>query len=123
MKVELSHWYRCSIERKVLKELTKKSDWAGIKHVAIYFLSLIIVGYCAYLTWGTWWSLLFFIIYGNIYSCIDSIWHETGHNTAFKSKFLNNFFYQIACFMNNFEPIRWRWSHFKHHSHTAFEDP
>ena len=25
--------------------------------------------------------------------------------------------------MNNFEPVRWRWSHFKHHSHTAFDDP
>ena len=123
MKVELSSWYRCYIDRKLLKELTKKSDLAGIKHVSIYFFSLIISGYCAYLTWGTWWSLLFFIIYGNIYSCSDSIWHETGHNTAFKSKFLNKFFYQIACFMNNFEPTRWRWSHFKHHSHTAFEDP
>jgi len=25
--------------------------------------------------------------------------------------------------MNNFEPVRWKWSHFKHHSHTAFDDP
>ena len=123
MKVELNNWYRYPIDRKILKELTKKSDWAGIKHVSIFFFSLIFFGYLACLSWGTWWSLLFFIIYGNIYSCSDSIWHETGHNTAFKSKFLNKTFYQIACFMNNFEPTRWRNSHFKHHSYTAFEDP
>ena len=84
---------------------------------------MFFVGYLAYYTWGTWWSLLFFLIYGNIYACSDSIWHETGHKTAFKSKFWNNFFYQIASYMDNFEPIRWRWSHFKHHGHTAFDDP
>jgi fatty acid desaturase len=25
--------------------------------------------------------------------------------------------------MDNFEPVRWRWSHYKHHGHTAFDDP
>ena len=64
------------------------------------------------------------IIYGNIYCSVDAIWHETGHKTAFKSKFWNEFFYQIASYMNNFEPVRWRWSHFKHHTFTSFtKDP
>ena len=40
--------------------------------------------------------------------------HETGHRTAF---------YYFASFMDNFEPIRWRYSHFHHHSHTIFTDP
>ena len=51
------------------------------------------------------------------------MWHETSHRTAFKSKFWNDFFYQISSYMNNFEPVRWRYSHFKHHSFTAFNDP
>ena len=25
--------------------------------------------------------------------------------------------------MNYFEPVRWRWSHYKHHGHTAFAEP
>ena len=123
MEEDLNQWYRCNIDRKEFKKLCEKSDWLGFKHVLIYFGSLFVVGYCAYITWGTWWSLPFFLIYGNIYACSDSIWHETGHKTAFKSKFWNNFFYQIASYMDNFEPVRWRWSHFKHHSHTAFDDP
>ena len=123
MEVDLNKWYRCSVDREELKKLLQKSDWAGFKHILIYFGSLFFVGYLAYIAWGTWWSLLFFLIYGNIYACSDSMWHETGHKTAFKSKFWNSFFYQIACFMNNFEPVRWRWSHFKHHGHTAFDDP
>ena len=72
---------------------------------------------------GVFYPLLFFLIYGNIWGCADALWHETGHRTAFKSKFWNDFFYYIASFMDNFEPIRWRYSHFHHHSHTIFTDP
>jgi fatty acid desaturase len=123
MEVDLNKWHRCIVDKAEFKKLCEKSDWEGFKHIFIYFGCLFFVGYLAYYTWGTWWSLLFFLIYGNIYACSDSIWHETSHKTAFKSKFWNNFFYQIASYMDNFEPIRWRWSHFKHHSHTAFDDP
>ena len=123
MEVDLNKWHRCTVNKVEFKKLCEKSDWAGFKHILIYFGVLFFTGYLAYVTWGTWWSLGFFLIYGNIYACSDSIWHETGHKTAFKSKFWNNFFYQIASYMDNFEPIRWRWSHFKHHSHTAFDDP
>ena len=53
----------------------------------------------------------------------DAIWHECGHGTAFKNRKLNKFFYNIASFMNNFEPVRWKWSHSLHHSYTASVDP
>ena len=46
-----------------------------------------------------------------------------GHRTAFKTRKLNDFFYYIASFLNNFEPVRWRWSHSLHHSYTASVDP
>ena len=117
MDIDLDKWYRCKIDKKEFKKLCKKSDWQGFKHMIIYFSSLGIFGYLAYATWGTWWSLLFFLIYGNIWGCADALWHETGHRTAFKTKFWNDFFYYIASFMDNFEPIRWRYSHFHHHSH------
>jgi fatty acid desaturase len=119
MEVDLKKWHRCEVDKKQFSALIKKSDWPGFKHMIIFFGSLFFFGYFAFLTWGTWWSVLFFLIYGNIYCNCDAIWHETGHKTAFKSKFWNEFFYQIASYMNNFEPVRWRWSHFKHHGHTA----
>ena len=123
MEVDLGKWYRANIDKKEFKKLCKKSDLQGFKHMIIYFSSLFLFGYLAYVTWGTWWSLLFFIIYGNIWGCSDAIWHETGHRTAFKSKFWNDFFYYIASFMDNFEPIRWRYSHYHHHTYTQFNDP
>ena len=42
----------------------------------------------------------------------------------FKSKFLNEIFYYISSYMANFEPIRWRHTHFIHHGNTySTENP
>ena len=88
----------------------------------IYFSALSFFGYLSY-NMGYLVVIAVFFIYGNIWGCADALWHETGHRTAFKSKFWNDFFYYIASFMDNFEPIRWRYSHFHHHTHTIFTDP
>ena len=123
MKVNLDQWYKCDIDRKVYKELTKRSDWQGIKHVSLWIVFLFLAGYMAFITWGTWWTVLWFLIYGNIYMACNPVWHECGHRTAFKTRWLNEIFYHIGSFMYNFEPVRWRWSHFHHHSYTLHTDP
>ena len=38
-------WYRPQIDKKDIKELSKKSDWEGFKHFFIYFSVLILFGY------------------------------------------------------------------------------
>ena len=118
MKPELDKWYKCSIDKKILKELSKRSNWQGIKHISVWITILVLSGYMAFVTWGSWWTILWFLIYGNIYTFCNPIWHECGHKTAFKSHWLNEVFYHITSFMYNYEPIRWRWSHFHHHSYT-----
>ena len=122
MDVNLDKWHKCQVDIKVLKELSKKSDLKGFQHVSVFFGLLIITGTFAYFTWGTWWSVFWFLIYGNIYCFSNALWHETGHKTAFKSKLLNEFFYYISSFMSNFEPIRWRYTHFVHHGNTMSTD-
>ena len=62
MEVNLNKWYRCNIDKEEFKKLCEKSDWAGFKHVSIYFTILFITGYLAYITWGSWWSIVFFLI-------------------------------------------------------------
>ena len=66
---------------------------------------------------------LTYVFYCTLWGGADAIWHECGHRTAFKTRKLNDFFYTIASYMNNFEPVRWRWSHSLHHSYTASIDP
>ena len=124
MDVKLDKWHKCKVDIDVLKELSKKSDLKGFQHIIVFFGLLIITGTFAYLAWGTWWSAFWFLVYGNIYSFSNPLWHETGHKTAFKTNFLNEFFYYLSSFMSNFEPIRWRYSHFVHHANTySTENP
>ena len=124
MEVKLDKWHKCQVDKEILKELSKKSDLKGFQHVSVFFGLLILTGAMAYVTWGTWWSVFWFLVYGNIYSFSNPLWHETGHKTAFKSKFLNEIFYYVSSFMSNFEPIRWRYSHFVHHGNTySTENP
>ena len=92
MEVKLDKWFRPKIDKEVLRKLSKKSDLKGMLHVGIYFCFLIITGLFAYYTWGTWWSVFWFYVYGNIYCFCNPIWHETGHKTAFKTKAFNEFF-------------------------------
>ena len=122
MDVKLDKWHKCHVDKEILKELSKKSDIKGIQHISLFFGLLIITGTLAFITWGTWWSVFWFLVYGNIYSFSNPLWHETGHKTAFKSKYLNEIFYYISSFMSNFEPIRWRYTHFVHHGNTYSTD-
>ncbi len=124
MDVNLNKWHRFEVDKNLLKELSKKSNVRGIHHITVFFILLLISGTLAYYTWGSWWSLFWFLVYGNIYCFSNALWHETGHKTAFQSKSLNEFFYYISCFMAYFEPTRWRYTHFIHHGHTySTEDP
>ena len=84
MELELENWYKPSVDRKKLKEISKRKDWPGLVHFFIYFVSLFVCGYFAYLTWGTLWTILWFFLYGSIFQFSVSNWHETVHRTAFK---------------------------------------
>jgi len=122
MDINLDKWYKPKIDNTVLKELSARSDWAGIWHMIIFFGALLVSGVMAYITWGTWWTVLWFFIYGNIFAFSNAIQHETNHKSFFKSPKLNLIFWHISSFMTAFEPIRWKWTHFIHHSatlHTA----
>lgn len=112
-------WFRAKIDKKELKKLSRKSDLKGFKHIILYFGILFFFGYMAVSTWGTWWTVLWLWVYGIVYYASNPIWHECGHKTAFKSKIFNDIFYQIGSFMTDFEPTRWTWSHFRHHSNTS----
>ena len=60
MEINLNKWHKCNIDKNEFKNLCKKSNWAGFKHIIIFFISLFFFGYLSFITWGTWWSLLFF---------------------------------------------------------------
>ena len=115
-------WWRPNIDRETLKELHKKRDFPAILNTLIYFSLLIILGYVAYISWGTWYAVPAFLLYGTFYSFTNARWHEYGHRTFFKSKILNDIFYEISSFLQYLESVSWRYSHHHHHSRTIHQN-
>jgi fatty acid desaturase len=114
-----AQWYQCPIPRKRMKELMQRSDQPAIRDTILWFASFLVTGGLAAWFWPSWWSLPFLFAYGVLYgSSSDSRWHECGHRTAFRTSWMNDAVYQIACFMIMRNPVVWRWSHTRHHTDT-----
>jgi fatty acid desaturase len=114
-----AEWYTCTIPRKRLKELMKRKDGPAIRDTLVWFALLVGSGVLAYHSWGTWWAIPAFAIYGILYGSVsDSRWHECSHGTAFKTTWINEVIYQIASFMCLRPGTPWRWSHTRHHTDT-----
>jgi len=114
-----AEWYHSAIPRQRLKELMLRRDGPAIRDTLIWFAALGFTGGLGAWFWGSWWAVPFFAAYGFLYgSASDSRWHECQHGTAFRSGWLNDAVYQLACFMVLREPTVWRWSHARHHTDT-----
>lgn len=114
-----AEWYHTDISRKEMKELMKRSDGPAIRDTIIWLGLMVVFAGLAIWLWPSWWSALPLVAYGVLYgSATDSRWHECGHGTAFRTKWMNDWVYQIACFMIMRNPTRWRWSHTRHHTDT-----
>lgn len=114
-----AEWYHTEVARKTMKELMQRSDGPAIRDTLLWIALILGSAAGAIYFWGTWWCVPFFAIYGVLYgSSSDSRWHECGHGTAFKTRWMNDVVYQIASFMLMRNPVVWRWSHARHHTDT-----
>jgi fatty acid desaturase len=113
-------WFQPRIARQTLKQLMKRSDAEGLRNFGLWFALLALSGYLAFRSWGTWWAIPAFFVYGTVYCSSDARWHELAHGTPFKSIWLNNLLYEVCSFMTIREATLWRWSHTRHHTHTIF---
>ncbi|MBZ9655752.1 fatty acid desaturase [Phyllobacterium lublinensis] len=116
-KVE-AEWFSAKVDRKAFKQLIKRSDAAGLQHFGVWLGLLLGSGTLAFLTWGTWWCVPAFLVYGMVYSMSDHHAHELSHGTPFKTRWINEIFYHLNGFMTLHEGHYWRWSHSRHHTET-----
>ena len=115
-----AEWYHSEVARKDMKTLMQRSDGPAIRDTALWLGGMLVFAALGIYFWGSWWAVPFFLLYGVLYgSASDSRWHECGHGTAFKTRWMNDVVYQIACFMIMRNPVTWRWSHTRHHTDTV----
>ena len=114
-----AQWYLPPVSKKEMKKLLERRDIPAILDTLLWFGLIFFSGFCVYFLWGTYLVVFPILIYSVLYySTADSRWHESGHGTAFKTDWMNNFLYFISSFMLYRLPISWRWSHARHHSDT-----
>ena len=100
----------------------RRSDDPAVRDTIIWIGLILLfggLGTAFWLAWHSWWAVPFFLAYGVLYgSTSDSRWHESGHGTAFKTRWIDEGLYQLASFMIMRDPTTWRWSHTRHHTDT-----
>lgn len=112
-------WFRSEVPRKRMKELMRRSDQPAIRDTAIWLGLMVLAGALGFVFWGSWLAVPCFLVYGVLYgSGGDSRWHECGHGTPFRTRWMANAVYQLASFMMMRDPTVWRWSHTRHHTDT-----
>ena len=114
-----AEWFRPPIDPERLSALQIRNNYRAAIDTIAWLGLLTVFGYLAFLSLGTWWAIAAFAAYGSIYGGAgDSRWHESGHGTAFRTKWLNDCVYYLASFMLLRQPTLWRWSHVRHHTDT-----
>ena len=112
-------WVRLKVDPSDLRPLMKREDARPFRDM---FIWLTLMGGFACLTcllWGNWYAVIPLYVYSVLYSTgSQSREHETGHGTAFKTKALNKFFFELTSFMVLRESFLRTKSHDTHHLHT-----
>ncbi|GLR67136.1 fatty acid desaturase [Acidocella aquatica] len=111
-------WYSCAIDRKKMKELIRRSDGPALRFFGLWLGLLAASAIAAFFSWGSWWALPAFFVYGVLYAAADHRHHELSHGTAFRTRWLNEALFHLCAFMTLREGFYYRWSHTRHHTHT-----
>jgi fatty acid desaturase len=111
-------WYVPDLARKELKTYLKRDNRHAILSFGLWLILMGGFGYLAVISWGYWWAIPVFFLYGVVYSSANARWHECSHGTPFKTNWLNEVFYFIGGSMEFRDNIDFRWSHARHHSFT-----
>ncbi|WP_321936988.1 fatty acid desaturase family protein [Paraburkholderia sp. J8-2] len=116
-----AEWYKCPVPRATMKALMQRGDARAMRDTLIWYAAIVASGVLAWFAWHahSLWAIPAFFLYGTLYcSPADSRWHECGHGTAFKTRWMNTVVYQLASFQVFRRPTVTRWTHARHHTDT-----
>src|SRR6478736_32474 len=104
----------------ILKKLMQKNDQTAlIRFLIMYILFLSTCVWVVFSWSSSWWQLVLSQLCFGILSCsMFAALHETAHNTAFKSRRLNQLAAWLAGLAHLYPATIFRELHFTHHRHT-----
>ncbi len=104
-----------------LRQLTKKSDLRGAIQLGSHLLAIVASGWLLWLTWGTWWGVPVFMLYGLLVNYLYAAQHESSHETVFRKRWMNEWLGRFTGFVLMYPRDYDRWQHLVHHRNT--QDP
>jgi fatty acid desaturase len=108
-----------SLSQAERDHLTAKSDWPGLPLLALHLGSILVLGTLIAIK-APFWPLLM-IPQGILIVFLFTLLHETIHQTAFRTAWLNEATARVASFMLALPADWFRYFHFAHHRFT--QDP
>ncbi len=116
-------WYRTPLPRETLRDLTKRSDLRGLAQALgflLMFLATATISYILFLRHAWVAMVVACYVHGMLFRFMSqaAAVHELSHGTAFKTRWLNELFYNLFCFLTWNNPIHFRGSHMLHHQFT-----
>jgi len=114
-------WYRCPIDKALLKELNQRSNVLGFAQTLGHLLPMFaVLGLAIYGVGRFPWPVIVLLVflYGMMNAFMINGVHELGHGTVFKSKSLNLFFNRVMSFMGWINFHHFATSHTRHHAYT-----
>lgn len=121
MQSEVTHKEALAmIAGEELASLKELSDAPGILHLSGHLLLLVLTGWSVLVTHEPVW-LLASLAHGTLLVFLFTPLHESIHETAFRSPWLNRSVAAVAGFLLLLPPRYFRYFHFAHHRHT--QDP
>ena len=108
-----------TLDKKAIKQLSRRTDKPGLIWLAQWLAALLISGYLIHLSSGSIWILPALFVYG-IFLTVPSysLSHECAHGTAYKNRTLNEILFWISSFIYFEEPYHRRYAHTRHHTYT-----
>jgi fatty acid desaturase len=118
-------WYKSPLEMAEMKKLIERDDLKGLAHAGSFLLIyLATTGTALYFFLNQMWIPM--VIAAYVHSMftgfvgMGAAVHELSHGTAFKTRWLNQFFYKTFAFLTWNSVYHFKESHRRHHQYTGF---
>lgn len=106
------------IPRQTRNELNELKDGPGLAYLAFHLGVMGGTGYLVHLSLGTWWVVPAMLVHGYVLAALFSLFHETAHLNAFKSRWLNESIFWLSGIATFYMKTLFRIEHMAHHAYT-----
>ena len=118
-------FYRTPLAKETLLDLTRKSDLRGLLHAGSFLLIYLVTTAAALLFFlrEQWVAMVIAAYVHSVFTGfvgMGAAVHELSHGTAFRTQWLNTFFYKLFAFLTWNSHFHFKESHRRHHMNTGF---